>query len=97
MLECVAKVCLQRLSIIWSSPLSDYNRVLASNRLAMPEFSYLMWTQHWPLTELRQVDRDARKIIVGIVGNISWDQRPLSISQEKKEDVVFDQWRTSII
>ena len=22
-----------------------------------------MWTQHWPITELRQVDRDARKIV----------------------------------
>ena len=26
--------------------------------------SYLMWTQHWPLTELRKIDREARKIIV---------------------------------
>ena len=31
---------------------------------AMPVLSYLMWTQHWPLTELRQIDRDTRKIIV---------------------------------
>ena len=23
-----------------------------------------MWTQHWPLTELRKIDREARKIIV---------------------------------
>ena len=25
--------------------------------------SYFMWTQHWPITELRQVDRVARKIV----------------------------------
>ena len=45
-LECAAKVYLQRLSIIWSSPLSDYNRVLASNQFALPVLYYLMWTQH---------------------------------------------------
>lgn len=30
-LECAAKEYLRRLSVIWSSPLSDYNRVKASN------------------------------------------------------------------
>lgn len=58
-----AKVYLQRLSVIWSSPLSDVNRVIATNQFALPVLSYLMWTQHWPITELRVVDREARKII----------------------------------
>ena len=31
-----AKVCLQRLSIIYSSPLSDFNRVRATNQFALP-------------------------------------------------------------
>ncbi|CAH3123920.1 unnamed protein product [Porites lobata] len=44
-LACAAKEYLRRISIIWSSPLSDCNR-------------------HWPLSELRDVDRAARKIIV---------------------------------
>ena len=35
-LECAAKVYLRRLSVIWSSPLSDFNRVRASNHFAMP-------------------------------------------------------------
>ena len=52
-----------RLSVIWSSPLSDYHRVIASNQFALPAMAYFMWTQHWPATELRQVDRDARKIV----------------------------------
>ena len=51
-LECTAKVYLRRLSVIWSSPLSDFNRVRASNQYAMPVQIYLMWTQHWPITEL---------------------------------------------
>ena len=54
---------LKRLSVIWSSPLSDINRVRASNQYAMPVLTYLMWTQHWPITELRVIDREARKII----------------------------------
>lgn len=41
-----AKVYLQRLSVIWSSPLSDVNRVIATNQFALPMLSYLMWTQH---------------------------------------------------
>ena len=62
-LECAAKVYLRGLSVIWSSPLSDINRVRASNQYAMPVLTYLIWTQHWPITELRVIDREARKII----------------------------------
>ena len=59
-LQCTSKTYLQRLSVIWSSPLSDTNRVQASNQLAMPVLSYLMWSQHWCLTD---IDRQARKIV----------------------------------
>ena len=59
-----AKEYLRRLSVIWSSPLSDYHRVVASNQFAMPAMSYYMWTQRWPITELKQIDREARKIVV---------------------------------
>ena len=62
--ELAAKEYLRRLSVIWSSPLSDYNRVGASNQFALPVLGYLMWTQHWPVTDLKIVDREARKIIV---------------------------------
>ena len=58
-----AKVCLQRLSIICSIPLSDFNRVIATNQFALPVLNYLLWTQHWQITELRAVDRETRKII----------------------------------
>ena len=54
---------LQRISVIWSSPLSDWNKVNASNQFALPTLSYLMWTQTWPLAELRQIDRQTIKII----------------------------------
>ena len=63
-LACAAKEYLRRISIIWSSPLSDCNRIQATNQYALPVLRYLMWTQHWPLSELRDVDRAAQKIIV---------------------------------
>ena len=43
-LELAAKEYLRRLSVIWSSPPSDYNRVVASNQFALPVLGYLMWT-----------------------------------------------------
>ena len=63
-LDCAAREFLRRMSIIWSSPLSDHNRVTASNQFALPVLGYLMWTQQWPVTELKRLDREARKIVV---------------------------------
>ena len=57
-LQFTSKTYLQRLSVIWSSPLSDTNRGKASNQLAMP-----VWSQNWCLTDLRDIDRQARKIM----------------------------------
>ena len=37
--------------------------IIATNQFAHPVLNYLMWTQHWPITELRVVDRETRKII----------------------------------
>ena len=34
------------------------------SQYALPVLRYLMWTQHWTLSKLRDVDRAARKIIV---------------------------------
>ena len=45
-------------------PLSDCNCVQATTQYSLPVLRYLMWTQHRPLSELRSVDRPARKIIV---------------------------------
>ena len=45
-LGCAAKEYLHRISIIWSSPLSDCNRVQVTNQYALPVLRYLMWTQH---------------------------------------------------
>ena len=36
---------LRRMSVIWTSPLSNHNRVSASNQFALPVLGYLMWTR----------------------------------------------------
>ena len=41
-LECAAKEFLRKMPIIWSNPLSDHNRVTASNQFALPVLGYLM-------------------------------------------------------
>ena len=63
-LDCAAREFLCRMSIIWSSPLSDHNQVTASNQFALLVLRYLMWTRQWPVTELKRLDREARKIVV---------------------------------
>ena len=63
-LECAAKEFLRRISIIRSSPLSDHNRVTASNQFALQLLGYLIWTKQWPVTDLKTLDIEARKIVV---------------------------------
>ena len=63
-LECAAKEFLRRMYIISSSPLPDHNRVTASNQFALPVLGYLIWTQQWPVTQFKKLDREARKIVV---------------------------------
>ena len=62
-LEVAAKVYLKHLSVIWSSPQSDYNGVIATNQFALPMMEYLMWKQTWPLDELQRLNREKLKVI----------------------------------
>jgi len=41
-LQCAAKSYLQHMSLIWTSPLSDYNRIIASNTYTLPVLAYLI-------------------------------------------------------
>ena len=72
------------MSVIWTSPLSDHNRVTATNQFALPLLSYLMWTLHWPLTEFRKIQREARKIEVESEGKHPCGSTPiLYLTREK--------------
>ena len=68
-MEAAAKTYLQRLSIIWSSPLLDHAKVVASNQYALPVLTYLMWTQTWPIANIQQLDQEGRNIIAENGGN----------------------------
>ena len=43
-LAVAAKVYLHRLSVIWTSPVSDANRAKATNQFVFPVLTYPMWT-----------------------------------------------------
>ena len=63
-LNCTAEVYLKRVSVIWSIPLSDHNRITATSQFALPVLAYLMRTQKWPIADLQQLDRETRNIMV---------------------------------
>jgi len=52
-LECAAKEYLRRMSVIWTSSLSDYNCMTASNQFAFPVLGCLMWTEQWPIMDIQ--------------------------------------------
>ena len=62
-LETTSETYQQRLSVIWSSPLSDFHKVTASNQYALTALSSPMWTQTWQINVLKQIDRESPKII----------------------------------
>ena len=37
--------------------------MVATDQFALPVLTYRMWLQHWTLTDLRVVDRQARRIV----------------------------------
>lgn len=69
-LLCAAKTYLQRMSVIWSSFLLDINCVKATNQFTVPVLTYLIWKQHWTVTELRGLNRKAERLYVRMVENI---------------------------
>jgi len=70
-LDCAVKEYLRRMSVIWTIPLSDCNRVPASNQFALPVLGYLMRTQQWPIMDIQEIDRKARKIIIENGGRLT--------------------------
>ena len=53
----------QRCNIIWSSPLSDYYKVMATNMFAISAVQYYMWSERIRITDLREMDTIIRKIL----------------------------------
>ena len=53
----------QRTHIVWSSSLSDYNKVMASNIFVNSSISYYFWTLKFTIEFLQAVDRCIRETI----------------------------------
>ena len=53
-LEATLKTYQQRLSVVWSNPLSDFHKVTATSQYTLPVLAYPIWTQTWnvPVNEL---------------------------------------------
>ena len=53
----------QRTNVIWTSPLSDYNKVIATNIFAHSSLEYFMWSEKFNLCDLREIDQSIRNIL----------------------------------
>ena len=53
----------QRTSVIWTSPLSDYNKVMATNVFVHSAMEYFMWSEKFNLGDIREIDLSIRKIM----------------------------------
>ena len=53
----------QRAHIVWSSKLSDWNKILATNVFVNSSIYYYFWTIKFTMDFLRKVDRSLREII----------------------------------
>ena len=63
LIQLLIKTISQRTNIIWTSPLSDFNKVLATNSFAMSLVNYFMWSQRINITDLKKIDAAVRAII----------------------------------
>ena len=53
----------QRARVIWTSPLSDYNKVVATNTFALSSLEYFMWSEKFNLNDLREIDQLIREVM----------------------------------
>ena len=69
-----AKVYLQRLSIIWSIPLTDYHRVAASKQYVLPVLTYSCGPRHGHLPTYSSWIKKGVKLSWTIMGITPWDR-----------------------
>ena len=53
----------QRTNVIWTSPLSDYNKVEATNSFVHSSLEYFMWSEKFKLNDLREIDQLIRDVL----------------------------------
>ena len=66
--EKVSKEYLNRVQKIWSSELSDFNKVIAHKSFAVPIITPTIGTIDWTIEEIKQIDINTRKLLT-LTGN----------------------------
>ncbi len=61
--ETFRKVVKQRTNVIWSSPLSDFNKVAATNSFVHSSLEYFMWSEKFNIEDIRGIDLIIRNIL----------------------------------
>ena len=54
----------RRANVTWSSPLSDYNKVISSNTFVNSTAEYFFWSEKFRIEDLKTMDINVRKAIV---------------------------------
>ena len=62
-IESLTKLIRQRTNVIWSSPLSDFNKVMATNIFVYSSMEYYMWSERFNLTDIRELDKIIREVM----------------------------------
>ena len=62
-IESLTKLIRQRTNVIWSSPLSDFNKVMATNIFVYSSMEYYMWSERFNLTGIRELDKIIREVM----------------------------------
>ena len=57
------KVIRQRTYVIWTSPLSDYNKVMATNIFVISSAEYFMWSEKFNIGVIREMDQIVRDVL----------------------------------
>ena len=73
--EKVKKAVSQHSSIVWSSPLSDYYKVLASNSFVNSVIEYYFWSEKFRINDLKELD-----IIIRTAMNRSGAKHPNQVN-----------------
>ena len=61
--EGLKKVIKKRTNVIWTSPLSDYNKIMATNIFVLSSIEYFLWSEKFTLKEIKEMDLIIREIM----------------------------------
>ena len=61
--ESLLSMIQKRANIVWTSPLSEFNKIVATNIFVQSCVEYFMWTQSINITDLRKMDECIREVM----------------------------------